>query len=209
MLATIRRMQSRELNKLNTESSTFEKLKELSENKWESIELTECWGFQIQKKSKWNNGLTEEQLNDFENQIGFKFSQSLRNFYRTMNGLNKPGINISGDLNNEKPTFRSVFYSYPKDLDLIKEQINWILESNQLSEQELINGEAPFIFPFFGHRFLILDSNEQVLSMYGDDIIPWADNLSKAIYKDVFDLNNDQIKLDSFKPVKFWLNEIE
>jgi hypothetical protein len=197
------------LNNLNTEISTFEELKKLSEKKWETEELTACWGFQIQKNSKWNDGLSEDQLNDFETQVGFKFSQPLRNFYRVMNGLNKPGINISGDLNTQSPTFRSVFYSYPKDLGLIKEQINWILESNELSEQDLMKGEAPYIFPFFGHRFLILDKNEQVLSMYGADIIPWADNLSKAIYKDVFDLSHNQIKQNSFKPVKFWLDKMD
>ena len=122
-----------------------------------------------------------------------------------MNGLNKSGINVSGDLKNENPTYRSTFYSYPGDLELIKEKINWILDSNGINIQDIKKGKAPFIFPYFGHRFLIVDSNEQVLSMYGDDIIPWADNLSKGILKDILELHDGELTIDEFKPIKYWL----
>ena len=199
----------KQINKVDTKISSFEKIKTLSEEKWKNLELEECWGFQIQKNSKWKDGLSENELNEFENQLGFKFPESLKNFYRTMNGLNKPGINISGNLKNEIPTFRSTFYSFPNDLELIKEKIDWILDSNNITEQDLIDGKAPFIFPFFGHRFLIIDSNEQVLSMYGNDIIPWADNLSKGIAKDIFDLYDGEVDLTNFEPVEYWLKEIE
>ena len=194
-----------EINKIDTSTSSFEYIKTLSEQEWKNVTLDECWGFQIQKNSIWNDGLSEKELNDFQKQIGLEFPESLRNFYKTMNGLNKSGINVSGDLKNENPTYRSTFYSYPDDLELIKEQINWILDSNEISIQDIEKGRAPFIFPYFGHRFLIVDSNEQVLSMYGDDIIPWADNLSKGILKDILELNDGELKIDEFKPIKFWL----
>ena len=129
----------KQINKVDTKISSFEKIKTLSEEKWKNLELEECWGFQIQKNSKWKDGLSENELNEFENQLGFKFPDSLKNFYRTMNGLNKPGINISGNLKNEIPTFRSTFYSFPNDLELIKEKIDWILDSNNITEQDLID----------------------------------------------------------------------
>ena len=194
-----------EINKIDTNTLSFEYIKTLSEQKWKNVTLDEYWGFQIQENSIWNDGLSEKELNDFQKQMGFKFPESLRNFYKTMNGLNKSGINVSGDLKNENPTYRSTFYSYPNDLELIKEQINWILDSNGIKIQDIEKGKAPFIFPYFGHRFLIVDSNEQVLSMYGDDIIPWADNLAKGILTDILELHNGELIMDEFKPIKYWL----
>lgn len=193
------------INRLTTKIADFEQLKALSEQKWQTVELKELYGFQIQKNAKWKAGLSESAINDFEQELGYTFSESLRNFYRTMNGLDKSGINIYGDLENDSPSFRPTFYSYPEDLEIIKKQINWILEANDITTEELKNGEAPYIFPIFGHRFLILDANEQVLSMHGSDIIPWADNLSKAIAVDIFRIYSRDLKLDNFKPIDFWL----
>ena len=44
--------------------------------------------------------------------------------------------------------------------------------------------------------------------MYGRDIITWADNLAKAIVKDVFDLNNNELT-STYKPVKFWMEDLD
>lgn len=194
-------------NQLDNTISSFEKIKLLSEKKWESITYDECWGFQFQQNSKWKPGLTEGELDEFEKEIGFKFPDQLRNFYSTMNGLDKPGINFSGDLKNE-PAFRSTFYSFPEDLELIKAKIDWVLESNKISIEEIKLGKAPFIFPFFSHRFLIFNSKQQVLSMHGNDIIPWSENLAKGVAKDIFNFYNEKIGLD-FGTTKFWLDELE
>ena len=155
------------------------------------------------KRLKMENRATDKEVESFEETIGFTFPEPLRNFYKTMNGLDKPRINISG---NEKS--HPVFYSYPEDLEVIKGQINWILEENNISITDIKNGKAPFIFPYYGHRFLAFDENEQVLSMYGRDIIIWADNLAKAIVKDVFHLVHNELDCNH-QPVKFWMENIE
>ena len=173
------------INTLDTSIATLEKIKELSEAYWKQVEYQEVYGYQVQEGSKWKPGLNEMELFLFEKEVGFKFPLSLRNFYRTMNGLDKPGINFQGDLNNTKTEFRPKFYSFPDDLALINDYINWILEDNKISQEEIKSGKAPFIFPIYGHRFLIFDQNEQVLSMYGNDIITWAGNLAQAIVRDL------------------------
>ena len=126
-----------------------------------------------------------------------------------MNGVDTLGINIHGDLDTDSPTYKPTFYSYPDDLELIKNQISWILESNGVSTADLNQGKAPYIFPFFGHRFIIIDQNEHVLSMYGNDIIPWEYNLARAIAKDIFKFTNGQNNLSNFQPVKFWLESLD
>ncbi|OJJ19906.1 hypothetical protein BKI52_15615 [marine bacterium AO1-C] len=198
-------MELGDIHTLDTSINTLEKIKDFSEAYWKQINYQEVYGYQIQKESEWKVGLNEMELFLFEKEVGFEFPSSLRNFYRTMNGLNKPGINFFGDLNNTEPTFSPQFYSYPDDLELIDDYINWILQENKISRDEIKSGKAPFIFPIHGHRFLIFDQNEQVLSMYGNDIIAWADNLTQAIVRDVFDSYLHSVDLANFKPVNYWL----
>lgn len=161
------------------------------------------WGYQIQNNSKWNPGLSVEILGSFQEELETEFPQSLKNFYLTMNGLDKLGINV-GD-GSESPNYHPTFYSYPNDTEIIKSQINWVHEANEFKERPNHQNTIPFVFPFFGHRFLVFDNNEQVLSMYGNDIIAWADNLSKAIWKDILYHRDDLLANDNFKPIKFWL----
>jgi hypothetical protein len=125
-----------------------------------------------------------------------------------MNGLDKPGINVYGN-DGTAHTFSSVYYSYPNDIEVIKKKIEWILGSNNLTNDKLDNDNIPKIFPVTGHRFITLDDNNQILSMYGDDIVYWAENISKLIANEIFDkiYNVDDFESNPInaKSIKFWL----
>ncbi len=54
------------------------------------------YGFQFQKSTKWRKGLTEDELAAFENDWELEFSPILKDYYRNMNGVDKPGINVPG-----------------------------------------------------------------------------------------------------------------
>jgi hypothetical protein len=96
--------------------SFFETIKKESEIFWNDTNPNKSnYGFQIQQDTKWREGLTDTELQEFENSFGFSFPTPLLNFYKTMNGSTKQGINIYG--NDGTPhAFRSVFYSYPDDI---------------------------------------------------------------------------------------------
>ncbi len=193
---------------LDNSIACFERIKALSEKVWKDKAYVDgCWGGQIQKNSKWKKGLSNEEIDDFEQQIGVPFPDSLRNFYATMNGLDRKGLDFLGDLNNE-PELRTQFYSYPLDFDTINERIDWIFEENRISREEVAEGKAPFVFPYYIHRFLVFDDNEHALSMYGSDIIYWADNLAKGLAKDIFKLYDQQIEMNYYD-VQFWLRDFE
>ena len=189
----------------------FQDLKAQSEEYWKTNELNkDIYGFQTQRNTKWNKGLSEEEIKSFESELGFKFSSGLRNYYRVMNGVDLPAINIYGS-SVEEPAYSNNFYSYPKDLEAIKEQINWIYESNEVSEDELVQKSISRIFPVFGHRFVLVDTKDElVLSMHGDDIIYWTDNISKLLAIEIF----EEEKLPkgfrenqkNAEKVKFWLD---
>ena len=111
----------------------------------------------------------------------------LWNFYKTMNGLTKPGINLYGN-SGTPPAFRPVFYSYPDDLQNKKKNIDWIYEATSVRREELEGLGVSRIFPVFQHRFMLVDiTGNPILSMYGDDIIYYAENLSKLLANEIFE----------------------
>ncbi len=49
-------------------------LKETSERAWQTVPLDEkIYGFQIQAGTKWNPGLSDDQITQYEADIGFAF----------------------------------------------------------------------------------------------------------------------------------------
>lgn len=195
-------MTNSDYNRLDNSISSFEFIKKASEQYWESVEPALCWGFQIQQGSKWKAGLSDADLVYFQNQVGIKFSDSLKNFYRSMNGLDKPGINNNGG--ESEITFGPTFYSYPDNIEEIKSVIDWVLEENKVTTADINQLNAAQIFPYYGHRFLILDNEELVLSMYGSDIIFWASNLTKGIAKEIFPFHAINVDTKSVNINSFW-----
>ncbi|SHG51113.1 SMI1/KNR4 family protein [Chryseobacterium vrystaatense] len=198
-------MTIKEINNLDCSRSSFLLIKQESEKYWEQVDLQDCWGFQIQEGSRWKKGLSESELEDFQKQLNITFPEPLKNFYRTMNGLDKPGIDNNGG--TEEIDFGPIFYSYPNDVPTIQLTIEWIMDANKVTAEIMNNQNVPSIFPYFGHRFLILDHEEIVLSMFGSDIIHWADNLSKGIAKDIFSLYS-KIKTKKINTSSFWNRKI-
>jgi len=198
------RMTKKEYKNLDCSISSFQFIKKESERFWEKVDLEVCWGFQIQEGSKWKKGLSETELEDFQKKLRISFPESLKNYYRTMNGLDKPGLNNNG---GEEIEFGTTFYSYPDDIDKIKSQIEWIMQDNSVSDDTINSQNIPSIIPYLGHRFLILDNEEVILSMFGNDIIIWAETLSKGISKDIFSINS-KIEIKNINMNSFWNKKV-
>ncbi|TFF36918.1 SMI1/KNR4 family protein [Mucilaginibacter psychrotolerans] len=190
----------------------FEAIKQKSEYYWaETTPNPSIYGCQQQGNSQWKPGLTDNELKDFEMAIGYEFPLPLKNFYKTMNGLTKPGINVFGS-DGTKPTFKSLYYSYPDDLPVIEELINWIYEENKVNASMVKQGIVPAIFPVYQHRFMLTNSvDNPILSMHGADIIYWSDSLSKLLANEIFDANFNIHDFESNPinqpEIKFWLDE--
>ena len=192
--------------------SFFETIKRESEKFWaNTLPSKGIYGFQIQQDSKWRPGLSDTELQDFQKAVGFSFPTPLQNFYRTTNGLTKPGINLYGN-SGTLPAFRPVFYSYPDDLRLIKESIDWIYEATFVKKEDLESFDVSRIFPVFQHRFMLIDiPRNSILSMYGDDIVYYAENLSKLLANEIFtgvlyNVSDFESPPDTQPFIKFWLD---
>ncbi len=166
--------------------SFFEAFKIASEAYWQTADLQpDTYGFQIQPKSRWNQGLTKEEIEAFEQVLGLSFPTPLKNYYRVMNGLSLPAVNIYGN-SGSPPAYHNSLYHYPEDIALVQEKINWIYKANNTTVQQLLDQGASRIFPIYGHRFLLTDHpTTMILSMYGDDIIPWTTSIGELLAKDL------------------------
>lgn len=168
--------------KTNNSIAFFEYLKARTEVEWENITQNDPFHPSIQPGTKWKPGLSEEELQAFEQEMGYTFPEPLRNFYRTMNGLDRPSIYIDED---NTPNPYKIFYSYPEDLNKIRSQIKWIHEANRVTPAILKARNISRIFPVWGHRFIMIDEpGHPVLSMYGNDIIFYGFTLAATLLKD-------------------------
>ncbi len=185
----------------------FPWLKETSERAWATIPLKEnIYGFQIQAGTRWNPGLSTDQIRQYEATLGFTFSEIFKQYLKVMNGTEPKTINIYA--RREPPRYGSGFYAYPQDLEEIKDYIQWIYEECHVTPEQVDREGIPHIIPIIGHRFLVVDRcpTNPVLSMHGSDIIPYSANLMNFLVDDIFFNARQDPSLPDDLEVKFWLN---
>lgn len=182
-------------------------LKKLSEKIWENIEMRQgIFGFQTQKETKWLEGLSEEEILEYENVLGFAFPEIYKFYLRNMNGTDKPAVNSYGD--SETVAYAADYYSFPRDLEIVKDRIKWIYDEFLVDEEEIKREKIPHIIPITGHRFLIADNcaENPVLSIYGRDAIVYSPNLQKFLVADIFE-NSSIVAADLNYEIKLWLDD--
>ncbi|MDR0467857.1 MAG: hypothetical protein LBG67_03310 [Campylobacteraceae bacterium] len=182
----------------------FIELKKTSEDYWKNISIKKgVYGFQIQNGTKWNDGLSESQLVEFQKIMGFEFPEILKDFYTVMNGVDKEQINIYGN-SSHKHSYLKKFYGFPDDVEEIKKLIKWIYEANKIDEEEMIDKNISRIFPIYHHRFILINQKEHpVLSIYGDDIVLYANNMIDLFYDD---LEIKKTRLNYKEKINYWLD---
>ena len=152
--------------------------------------------------------LTEKEIDKYEKDVKFVFPEIYKKYLLHMNGTDKPTININA-YDGTPPKYSIGYYSYPRDIDSIKSRIDWIFDSFSINEQKVTQKKIPHILPLVEHRFLVIDQSlsNPVLSMYGDDVILYAESLDKFLFFDIFENNERQPNLSSDIKVKFWLEQ--
>ncbi|WP_345222529.1 SMI1/KNR4 family protein [Hymenobacter koreensis] len=78
--------------------------KKKSEEKFEKIEVNyvNVWGFQEQKNTKWNTGLSTEEIKELEKHFGFSLPKDYYEMLKTINGFDKDHISINPDKKKTK-----------------------------------------------------------------------------------------------------------
>ncbi len=195
------------LNSFQDLEEFFIWLNKNSEAYWKITDINRSiYGFQIQQGTKWLKGLKASEISEYERIMGFKFPEVFKLFLKHMNGTDKPTINIYAE-SGEPYRYSVGFLSYPRDLEVVKAQIAWILESFQITPEAVEQQDIPHIIPIIGHRFLVMDRCEitAVLSMYEDDVILYAPSLPRFLVSEIFHEGNPEKFFDENKYIKMLL----
>lgn len=185
----------------------FQWLKKMSEKIWENVKIKRgIFGFETQKETIWIEGLTESEITEYENELGFAFPEIYKFYLRNMNGTDKLAINNYGG--SETIAYAPDYYSFPRDLGAVKDRIKWIYDEFLVDEEDVKREKIPHIVPIVGHRFLVTDNcaENPVLSMYGRDVVVYAPNLQKFLIADIFE-NNSMVAPDINYEIKLWLDD--
>ena len=170
------------------------KFKRASEAKWSEKSISpELYGFQFQQGTRWNEGLSDEQIAEYEGVLRIRFPHDLRTFLREMNGTDLATLNIYGSCG--EPYRESVgVYSYPRDIGIVERRIedtriHRVEIASDLAEQGFELPPEAKLVPIFSHRFVVCTSNldsSVVLSVVVDstDAIVYANSLREYLEKE-------------------------
>jgi hypothetical protein len=150
-----------------------------SEKYWQDIPLdNEIFGYQIQKGTRWLPGLSNEEISAFEREMDITFPECYKIFLRVMNGTDKYAINIYGE-SGSPYAYRPAFYSFPRDLEYIKESLVWLFRDFEIDHDFIKKNNIPYPLPFEDHIFILTDNYSQniILSIHNRDLIIRAKSL--------------------------------
>lgn len=145
---------------------------------WQVIEVKfgEKW-IQFQRGTRWNPGLSNAEIAEYENVLGVQFPLDFRAFLQVMNGTDIPAVNVYGHCGEAHRTSAGV-YSYPRDLKTVEQRIEDVRENRNeiaadLREQGFDLSAQAALVPIFGHRYVVCTSNlnsSVVLSIVVHDV---------------------------------------
>ena len=143
-------------------------------------------GFGSWRGAHWLPGLSQVEIGEFESEFGVHFPDDFRRLLAKCNGTEYPDQAIrEGFVGASRPTEN--VYSYPRDVALVREAINWLDWENARINVQVVLAEQGYeleseavLIPIFGHRYLVCGSDPSsstVLSIVGNDAIVYGANL--------------------------------
>jgi hypothetical protein len=172
----------------------FTGLKRETEKRWVSAEINpEIYGLQFQPGTRWNAGLSERLISEYECVLGARFPHDFHAFLGEMNGTDLPTLNVYGSSGHPHEKSPGV-YSYPRDLDPVRKRAgdireNWDEIVRDLGSQgfELIS-EARVI-PVYEHRYLVCAPNLEnsimlSIAVNSVDAMVYANSLEEYLVKE-------------------------
>jgi len=151
-------------------SDFLAEFKRATEAKWgEKLIDPTLYGFQFQRGTRWNEGLSDETVTEYERVLNVRFPHDFKAFLREMNGTDLATLNVYGSCG--EPQRESVgIYSYPRDIETVKARIEHIRANRAEIAADLagqgfkLPAEASLV-PVYFHRYLVCttDLNSSVV----------------------------------------------
>lgn len=134
------------------------------------------YGFQFRAGTRWNSGLSEEQIDAYQADLEMQFPDDLKAFLRVMNGTDLPTVNVYGSSGEPRREGLGV-YSYPRDIEHVRSSIvranlnREVLAETLAGEGFDLMPSAKFI-PIYAHRYVVSDEDPRssvVLSIWDSE----------------------------------------
>lgn len=161
------------------------KFKHQTESRWEHEDINPgIYGFQFQRGTRWNRGLTEGEIKTYQAVLGVQLPNDFKHMLRLMNGTDLPTVNIYSSSGEPQRTSVGV-YSYPRDLSIVQ-GLRRGAEQNreeiaaELSDQGFELESSANLVPIFSHRYIVCEADSAksfVLSIVGTDVIVYGNSL--------------------------------
>jgi hypothetical protein len=167
--------------------------KRATEKKWSTASINpHLYGFQFQRGTRWNSGLSDKKITEYEGALQVVCPNDFREFLRNLNGTDLPTLNIYG--NSGEPQRESVgVYSYPRDLELLRGLIENVRQARSqltvtMAEQGSELPENANLVPIYGHRYLVctpkLDESIVLSINDRDDAIVYGNSLEEYLTRE-------------------------
>jgi hypothetical protein len=150
-------------------------------------------GFQFQPGTRWNPGLSDDKIAEYETVLEVRFPNDFRAFLGAMNGTDLPTLNIYASC-GEPPRKSVGVYSYPRDLGTVKLRIEDVRESRDeiatdLREQGFDLPPEAALVPIYLHRYVVCTSDlnlSVVLSVvvHSTDAIVYGNSLQEYLERE-------------------------
>jgi hypothetical protein len=177
------------MRKPSVDDKFFEEFKNRTESRWSKACINPgVYGFQFQRGTRWNPGLTDTQIEKYEREIKVRFPDDFRRMLHTMNGTDVPMLNTYG-FSVELHCTSTGVYAYQRDLEIVKSRIEDIREVRDAIEQVLaeqgfdLETEAALV-PVYSHRYIVCTSDpaqSTILSISGTDAIVYGETLREYL----------------------------
>jgi hypothetical protein len=163
--------------------------KRITEERWRAKELVpNIYGGQFVKGTKWDPGLSDGEIAEYQNQVGVQFPADFKFFLSLMNGTDLPTLNIYGS-SGIRPREGMGVYSYPRDMEEIRWRINRAKAdrdgiAQELAEQGFDLPVTAGLIPIYAHRYVVSTcdpSSSVVLSIEGTDAIVYGNSLREYL----------------------------
>jgi hypothetical protein len=140
----------------------LKELKRATEAMHEKSMDTTLYGFQFQRGTRGNEGLSDEMVTEYERVLRVRFPHDFRSLLRGMNGTDLATLNVYGSC-GEPPRESVGVYSYPRDIERAKTRIEDIRASQaeitaDLAEQGFELPAEANLIPVYIHRYVVCTS---------------------------------------------------
>jgi hypothetical protein len=161
-------------------------LKRATEARWSKHEINPAlYGFQFQCGTRWNPGLSVEEIAEYERVLSTQFPRDFKAFLQVMNGTDIPTLNVYGYCG--EPQQESVgVYSYPRDIEIVKQRIEDVNKfrvelTATMADQGFDLSAKASLVPIYKHRYVVCTANQD-----SSAVISIADGTDAIVYRNSF-----------------------